>query len=463
MLRNAASFRDPSGQVYETETWVYRTITAAYAEEWVFLKSCGLLETARNIGLGSFEEVSPEELPTGLPADAIHVLRSPRLPFISCPYEWCFSQLKAAALLTLDLHLLALEHGCILKDASAYNVQFFEAKPLFIDLLSFERWSEGQPWQAYGQFCRHFLAPLALMCRRDCRCGLLSSRWIDGIPLDLANSLLPASSWLSLGLAMHIRLHDSMQRKHGDGRQAAAKVRQMRMSLQKMKDVAQSLKETVLSLKLPTQNTEWGDYYNDTNYTPTARIAKEEAVSRLVAEHPGRLALDLGANTGEFSRLLAPYFALVLSTDYDHTAVEKQWLSPPPKNVLPLVLDLANPSPSIGWACGERLSIIERCKADMVIALALCHHLRFTFGIPFTQMAECFRSLLQKGGYLMVEFVPREDSQVQRLLAGRDDVFDDYEEGEFLAAFCKYGLQLVESIPIEESVRTIHLFACAPI
>ena len=167
MLRNAASFRDPSGQVYETETWVYRTITAVYAEEWTYLKSCGLLETARNIGLGSFEEVSPEELPTGLPADAIHVLRSPRLPFISCPYEWCFSQLKAAALLTLDLHLLALEHGCILKDASAYNVQFFEAKPLFIDLLSFERWSEGQPWQAYGQFCRHFLAPLALMCRRD--------------------------------------------------------------------------------------------------------------------------------------------------------------------------------------------------------------------------------------------------------------------------------------------------------
>lgn len=457
MLRNSASFRDPSGHVYEDENVVYRSITSAYAGEWEHLRACGLLDAARERGLIAFEEVP--DRPEGMGEGAVHVLRSPRLPFVSYPYEWCFGQLKQAALLTLDLHLLALDYGCILKDASAYNVQFDQGKPLFIDLLSFERWQEGQPWQAYGQFCSHFLAPLALMCKRDCRFGLLSRQWIDGLPLDLAADLLPRRTRLSPGLAMHIHLHASMQRKHADGRQAAARVKEMRMSLQKMKDVAQSLRDTVLSLKLPAQNTEWGDYYNDTNYTPTARRAKEELVTRMAAQHPGRLAVDLGANTGEFSRLLAPCFTQVLASDYDHTAVEKHWTSGPLVNVLPLLQDLANPSPAIGWACGERLSFPQRCAADMIMALALCHHLRFTFGIPFPKMAEFFRSLLRDGGHALVEFVPRDDSQVRRLLANRDDVFADYTQETFLHDFQAQGLQLVESAPIPESGRVLHLFA----
>lgn len=459
MQRNAASFRDPSGHVYEGDDAVYRSITSAYAGEWAHLKACGLPDAALSRGLIPFEETAG--MAQGLGEDVVHVLRSPRLSFISYPYEWCFGQWKQAALLTLDLHLLALEYGCILKDATAYNVQFEQGKPLFIDLLSFERWQEGQPWQAYGQFCSHFLAPLALMSKRDCRLGLLSRQWVDGIPLDLAADLLPRRTRLVPGLAMHIHLHASMQRRHADGRQAAAKVKGMRMSLQRMKDVAQSLRDAVLALKLPAQQTEWGDYYNDTNYTPAARRAKEEIVRRMAAEHPGRLAVDLGANTGEFSRLLAPGFSQVLACDYDHAAVEKHWTTGPLVNVLPLLQDLANPSPAIGWACGERLSFPQRCAADMIMALALCHHLRFTFGIPFRNMAEFFRSLLRDGGHALVEFVPRDDSQVQRLLARRDDVFADYTQERFLKDFAAQGLQCVESCPLPESGRVLHLFVRA--
>ncbi len=457
--RNSGSFRDPSGHVYEGEHEVFRTITHSYLAEWQHLEACGLLEKALKSGLIPFRELQAEEWPESLAQDATiaRVLSSPKLPFVSWPCEWSFSQLQDAALLTLDMHLLALEHGCILKDASAYNVQFLEGKPVFIDLLSFERWQEGQPWQAYGQFCSHFLAPLALMSKRDLRLGLLSRQWLDGIPLDLAGKLLPAQTRFHPGLALHLHLHASMRQKHGDAREAAAKVRKTHMTIGQLRDVAESLRRLVASMRIRQQSSEWGDYRADTNYSPTAREAKVRAV-RDFASSGGRLALDLGANTGEFSALLAPHFDLVLATDYDALAVERHYRQQHPTNVLPLVLDIAQPTPAYGWQCRERPSFGERCQADLVMALALCHHLLFTFGIPFTNMAECFAELLRPEGYAIVEFVPREDSQVIRLLAARDDIFADYDRDHFIAAFLKSGFALLDSISLPESLREIMLF-----
>ncbi len=459
MLRNPGSFRDSSGYVYEEDDYVYRTILPPYDKEWEYLKTCGLLDAAQKRGLCGFEELPPDAWPAVLRGKTAYLLRSPRLPFISYPYEWCFSQLQAAALLTLDLQLLALEYECILKDASAYNIQFSQGKAVFIDLLSFERWQVGQPWLAYGQFCAHFLAPLALMRLRDVRCGLLLRQWLDGIPLDLASRLLPLRSLLSPGLAMHLHLHAAMRKRHGDSRRSAEKVRTMRMSIQQMRDVALSLRRAVSGLRPPARRTEWGDYYSDTNYTNTARCAKENAVRRIAASHPGRLALDLGANTGEFSRLLAPHFEHVLASDMDHTAVERHWRALPFPNVQPLLLDVSSPSPSTGWACEERFSFSRRCGADFVTALALCHHLRFTYNIPFGHMARWFAALLREHGALLVEFIPQADSQVQRLLAGRDNPFQDYTESEFIQAFREAGFSLEENIDIPDSSRRLFCFS----
>ncbi len=458
MQVNKASFRDPSGQVFVGDKTIFRSVMPVYADEWTFLTSCGLLPKAQILGLVSFETVPHAHWPACIPCHAVQVLRSPKVPFVSYPYEWCFSQLKAAALLTLDLHLLALEHGCILKDASAYNIQFNGGKPVFIDLLSFERWQIGQPWQAYGQFCRHFLAPLALMSYKDVRLGQILRQWVDGVPLDLASALLPFRSRLSLGLQLHLHMHARMQKKHGAQGASAQKARLMKMSLQKMLDVGQSLKDTVLGLRLPTQDTEWGDYYNDTNYTPKARQAKEDLVAKMAATCSGDVAIDLGGNAGDFTRLVSGYFKLVLACDNDHTAVERHWHSQPCDNVFPMVLDLANPSPAIGWACQERESIMERCKADFVMALALCHHLRFTCGIPFPQLALFFRRLVRDGGFALLEFVPKEDSQVQRMLTRRDDVFGDYTEESFCRTFQNEGFILQQRYSIVESKRSLFLF-----
>lgn len=460
MQANCGSFRDPSGQVFVGETEVLRTIRSPYKNDWEHIKKSRLLEEAQKSGFISFQQLPKDKWPAeivGNDAAMEEILISPRLPFISLPCEWSFSQLKQAALLTIDLHLLALNHGCILKDASAYNVQFLGLKPIFIDLLSFERWKEGQPWQAYGQYCSHFVAPLALMAKTDLRLGLLSELWMDGIPLDLAAKLLPAASRLNPGLAMHIHLHSSMRARHSDGRESAEKIRKSQMGIQQLKDVAASLRNLVSSLKLKNVTTEWGDYYSDTNYTETARQSKMDIVAKLGSKK-GRLALDLGANKGDFSRHLAPNYELVLATDYDALAVERNVLNEKLENILPLVLDIARPTPGYGWECKERPSFIDRCKADLLMALALVHHLRFTAGIPFSKMAQGFAQLLIPGGHAIVEFVPKEDSQVTRLLAARDDIFDDYTRENFIKAFEENGFKMLSFLPVAESLREIFLF-----
>lgn len=460
MRRIPASFRDPDGTVYDDGLHIWRAISESYKEEWSAAEATGLFDAVRDM-LVPWQEVPPDESPLAknqaLYGRVWKTLRVRRVPFISYPYEWCFSSLKDAALLTLSLHKQVLKHGFILKDASAYNIQFVDGEPVFIDLLSFERWKEGQAWQAYGQFCRHFLAPLALMARRDLRMGLLTRQWIDGIPLDLAASLLPWQSRFSPSLAMHIHMHAGMQKRYADARKSSAKVSSVRLDKTRMLDVADSLESAIRALTPPAQKTEWGNYYSDTNYSPTARAAKENAV-RAAAVCGGGLALDLGANTGEFSRLLTPHFSTVLATDFDPLAVELHYASSPGPGLQPLLLDATNPSPGTGWGGQERESFEQRCDADYLQALALCHHLFFTFGIPFSLMASWFKKLLKPNGRILAEFVPKEDSQVRRLLANRDDVFPHYSEDEFVNAFLQENFIEEERTALPETCRTLHLF-----
>lgn len=463
MRANPASFRDPSGHVYDNGASVIRTINGPYAADWEYIKKCGLLDKASSAGLlPEFKEIPvPSELAA---TGACAALEVERVPFISYPYEWCFAQLKDAALLTLRLQKLAITHDCILKDASAYNVQFAGGKPVFIDLLSFEKWDGCKPWEAYRQFCQHFLAPLALEAWMDLRCGLLSRQWIDGIPLDLACSLMPLRARASLGLGMHLFLHSRMQQKHADARDSGAKAKQVRLSPQKMLDLAESLEQTVKALKPAKNRTEWEDYYQDTNYTDAAMADKGACTGRIAEEHCRRagssLAIDLGANDGYFSKILAAHFSTVVAADVDPAAVGAHYAAIAGHgNILPLVQDLTSPSPDLGWALRERESFPARAKADMVIALALCHHLHFTGGIPFEQIAAFFAELLTAGGTLLVEFVPAEDSQVRRLLAARDISLAHYNLENFVSAFKGAGLAETGRHRVAESDRTMLAFS----
>ena len=449
----AGSFRDPSGQVYEDNGKILRTITESYRPHFekaeAFLK-----KLAQKRLLLPFEEVTPL-------SGAWKTIEVERLPFVSYPYEWSYDQLKSAALLTLDLQKLALKRGLILKDASAYNVQFIGAKPIFIDHLSFEEWKEGMPWSAYKQFCTHFLTPLALIAHVDLHGELFSKLWIDGIPLETAAAMLPTHKRLNPGLHFHLFMHARMQTKHADDTQAAGKMTGARITIQYLLNLADSLKRLILSkaMRLPAAKTEWGDYYSHTNYTEAAADAKYEVVAGLAEKYASdALAIDLGANTGRYTQAIAKHFAYTIAADIDPLAVNRHYLqlrqSETDAGILPLLIDLANPSPGIGFANTERSAFKDRCSAGFIMALALIHHLRMGAGIPLAMIAEFFSTLFAAKGILVLEFVPKEDSQVQKLLATREDIYEDYTLEACQGIFAKW-FDCEAVIPVEGTGRSM--------
>jgi hypothetical protein len=391
------------------------------------------------------------------PADAevaLKVIQPDRVPFISYPYEWSFSQLKAAALATLSIQKRALQADMSLKDASAYNIQFVRGKPTLIDSLSFELYNEGQPWVAYRQFCQHFLAPLALMALKDIRLSQLLRVYIDGIPLDLAHELLPGKTQLNFGLLTHIHLHASAQKRYSG---EEVKTRGTGMSRQAMVGLVESLESTITKLDWTPHGTEWGNYYDITNYSDAAFEHKKQLVREWTERVRPSLVWDLGANTGVFSRVASAVSGTyVVSFDIDPAAVEqnyRQVKTDKTGNLLPLLLDLTNPSPAIGWANRERDSFNKRGPADLVLALAVIHHLAISNNVPLSQLVDFFA---ETGKWLIIEFVPKSDSQVQKLFVSRRDIFPDYTREGFETAF-KAKFNIHAAVEIQEAQRVLYL------
>jgi hypothetical protein len=448
--RNPGSFRDPSGFIFTADGALYRQVNRCYCADYDHLVSSGLAATLMDRGL----LIRHEEVPRPTPAaDGYKWLRPEQVPFISYPYEWSFSQLRDAALLTLRVQSAALKHGMSLKDASAYNVQFLRGKPILIDTLSFERYAEGRPWEAYRQFCQHFLAPLALMAYRDVRLGQLFRVFIDGVPLDLATTLLPLRTRVKPSLAVHLHLHARLQKSYA-GRRAATTTHAS-VSAAEFRHLLQTLATAVRDLRWTAAGTEWADYYSDTNYSDTALEEKSRIVGQVLDRLRPATVWDLGANTGRFSRLASTRGITSVAFDLDAAAVEKNYcecVSQGDAHLLPLVLDLSNPSPNLGWASSERLSIQSRGPADLVLALALMHHLAIGNNVPFWKIAEFLSGICED---LLIEFVPKGDSQVQRLLASRRDLFDDYTQPAFERAFERH-FSTVTMSPIAGTSRILY-------
>ena len=429
---------------------VYRQVNHTYKEHYDHFIESGLYDALVERGLliphveASVESVSSE---------AYKVLRPERVPFISYPYEWCFSQWKDAALTTLEIQQTAFEFGMSLKDASAFNIQFVAGRPLLIDTLSLEKYREGTPWIAYRQYCEHFLAPLALMARRDIRLGQLFKNYVDGLPLDLASRLLPSSTWLRPALLIHIHLHAKSQRKYATkkrGRTAAKISRRGYLGL------LDSQKSATLAQNYKLKASDWTEYYSDNNYTDKAADHKKALVRDFIREVKPRTTWDLGANDGTFSRMAGDQGSLTISIDADLASVEANYQRcrrENRSNVLPLCVDLTNPTPALGWAGEERMTLLTRGKPDLVLALALIHHLAIGNNTPLERIAEF---LAQIGNCLVVEFVPKEDSQLQRILAFRDDVFDRYTQEDFEEVFRRF-FSVLRREAIPESARILYL------
>jgi ribosomal protein L11 methylase PrmA len=384
--------------------------------------------------------------------DAYKILEPEVIPFISYPFEWSFTQLKQAALTTLQIQKQALDYGMSLKDCSAYNIQFNKGKPILIDTLSFEKVPEGQPWVAYRQFCQHFLAPLALMSFVDVRLNQLLRVHLDGIPLDLASSLLPFRTHFRFSLLSHVHLHAKSQRHFADKR-----VETRPMSQRAFLGLIDNLESGIRALNWKVPDTAWSDYYGSTNYDEVALQHKKQIVSEILdrLNPQPRNLWDLGANNGLFSRLASERKIQTIAFDMDASCVERNYSECLQRNethLLPLLLDLTNPSPDLGWENQERSSFLRRGPAEAVLALALIHHLAIANNVTLCQVAQFFARLSKT---LIIEFVPKSDSQVQRLLSTREDIFPDYTQECFEAEFCRH-FTIRMATKIQRTERTIY-------
>jgi ribosomal protein L11 methylase PrmA len=451
-MQDPASYRDPSGVVFKRDGVVYRQINRVFADDWARFQSSGLCSELTKARLLIPHDEAPDVAPVDDRAD--RVIKPLQLDFVSYPYEWSFTQLKDAALTTLEIQERALHAGMSLKDASAFNMQFVDGRPVLIDSLSFTAAVPGEPWVAYRQFCQHFLAPLALMAYRDVRCGLLLQQFGDGIPLDLATSLLPGRTRLRPGLGAHLHLHARAQQKPGKGSGSGAS--RARVSDLGRMALLDSLRRTVEGLRWKPEGTQWSGYTAHTSYSPAAAEAKAKLVGEMLGRVQSERVWDIGANTGTYSAIAAAGGRRVIAFDSDAGAVEQLYLrvrAGEMRGVLPLVLDIANPSPASGWALQERRSLIDRGPAPVVMALALIHHLAIARNVPLDKVSALLAGI---GTELLIEFVPKEDPQTQTLLEARDDIFPDYTLDGFRAAFSEH-FRVLEEAQISDSQRTLFL------
>ena len=446
-----ASFRDPSGFLFRQNDIIYRQVNLVYKDYYDHLMNSGFYQALVDDNfLIPHEEVG---IKPPIPELAYKIIKPEPIFFISYPYEWCFSQLRDTALTTLKIQRKALDFGMSLKDSSAYNIQFKNGRPIFIDTLSFGKYREGEPWVAYRQFCQHFLAPLALMSYKDIRLSQLLGIHIDGLPLDLASCLLPWHTRLRFPLLSHIHLHARSQKHFAD---KPVNVKQRRMSHYAFLGILNSLESAVKKLKWQPGGTEWADYYQDTNYSPQAFEHKKTIVANFLNRVSPATVWDLGGNVGIFSRLAGDRGIPTISFDVDPAAVEKNYLDCVARgdtNILPLVIDLTNPSPGIGWENKERMSLKERGPADAVLALALVHHLAISNNVPLSRIAGFLSEISH---WLIIEFIPKTDSQIQRLLATREDIFPDYTRKAFEQEFGRY-FTIEDSASISGSQRRLYL------
>jgi hypothetical protein len=429
---NPSSFRDPSGFIFTKEGELYRQVNAVFKEDFDLFISSGCYEKLVQQKWLIQHEVINQNL-TGT-ADYYLTLKPALVPFISYPYEWPFEMLKDAALLTLHILRESIAHGLILKDATPYNIQWYNNGLIFIDSLSFEKYDETIPWVAYRQFCECFLSPLLLMYYKKQPLQPLQLAWPDGIPLRITKSLLPFRSKFSLHTYLHIHLHAGMAQRKKNTVQKTA-----RFSKQKMLNLISSLETLVHSLKLAPQKSTWSAYYTEAAQRNDYLTTKKEIIQAwLSSTSTIQRAIDLGANDGEFSKLLAANSITVVATDFDPYCINNlyQYIkNGSQEGIQPLIIDLSNPSPANGVNNTERASFLNRARTDLVLALALIHHLAIGKNIPLPNIATLFAGMSHQ---LIIEFVPGTDEKIQLMLAGRKDIFDHYTQAYFEEAFGEY-------------------------
>lgn len=432
---DAGSFRDRDGRVFFSDGRVFRALSASALETWDAVEKSAFFPALVEGGkiVASRRSTEGAALAAGLGGDWAGCLEHDRIPLVAYPYEWSFAMLRDAALLQLELVERGLKEGFASKDATPFNFLFRGCRPVFIDVASFERWKPGDPWVGYGQFCRLFLFPLLLAAYRDLPFQRLLRGSLEGIEVRDCSRIL--SSWrdrLRPGVFRDVYLQAALQtRTEGSDVSLRSELRSAGFAKELILANVRRLKKIVAGLRWDRARSEWSDYAEDNSYDDAGRQAKERFVEGVVEGLRPQIVWDVGANTGHYSRLAARHAAWVVSMDGDPLAVDRHYRrlrEKGPENVLPMVVDLADPSPGLGWRHRERKPLDERQRPDVVLALALLHHLVITANVPLPEVLDWLRSL---DAVLVVELVGEDDPQVHRLMRNKGGAAHEYGRAAF--------------------------------
>jgi ribosomal protein L11 methylase PrmA len=461
--RVPGSFRDPSGYVYETKDSIWRSINSGALEAFEELRNRGVYRKLFETGhLIDFELINPDHFPGGLPKgprgeSAACIVRHPRAPFFSYPYEWTFSQLKDAALAHLDLQVAALDLGAALSDATPYNMQFFEGRMLHVDVLSMKPYREGELWAGYNQFCRLFLFPLLIESWKGVAFQPLLRGALNGIKIGDAARILPVRKlWLSLNGLLHVTLHARQERRYSTDRQGRAPPTRA-MPKPNYRALLTELRSWINGLQSTRRRTFWRDYAKECRYGEADRAVKHAFVSNFAREHKIRTMWDLGGNSGEFSVTAIESgvsHAVVMDSDLDALEAAYDRARNEVPEMHPVVMSCNDPSPAMGWNQAERAGLCERATADAILALALVHHLAIGCNIPLGEIAAWMVGLAPRG---IVEFVPKDDPMVVEMTRLREDIFHDYDENNFLSMLSR-NARIIATQRLETGRRLLIAF-----
>ncbi len=455
---DTGSFRDRGGRVYHFQGRVFRGLSESALECYRKLQDLLFFQLLVESGnLVATREISQQDnpLPEEVSAQWAGFVEHDVVPVISYPYEWTFSMLKTAALLQLHLVECAISNGYTLKDATPYNIQFVCRKPVFIDIPSFEPLQQGEPWSGYRQFCEMFLFPLMLQAYKGCNFQPFMRAAIDGVNVQTAASLFSFRDRFRKGVLSHVWLQSKLDRRYGGSSEnVRSDLKTAGFNRELILVNVRKLQKLVSNLAWKAVGSEWGDYTEFHNYSEDDHERKEDFIRAVIeAEHP-LTVWDIGCNTGQFSRITAESCRQVVATDIDHVAVERLYLDKnTAQNILPLVQNVADPSPSWGWRNRERSDLQSRSKPDLVLCLALIHHVVITANIPLAEFIDWLASLTDK---LVIEYVGRSDDKVQTLLRNKEDKYQDYSR-ESLQANLKRHFGIRQQQDVNQGDRTLYL------
>ncbi len=455
------SFRDPAGGVVTQSGRVFRYLTRSAGDDVRALLDAGWYKQL--VAEGDVVDGRPLQVAEAPEVYALDpaitlVVEHSRIGFVSYAYEWPFAMLKDAAAHQLELTLKAFANGYIVKDATPFNVQFEGTRAVFIDVPSFERYEPGSGWRAYAQFCRMFLNPLFLQAYG----GLAFHPWlrssIDGIDTDTVRRLLPFRAKLRPSVFIDVVLQSMLNHRFSGNDKALTSASKRKISDDVVRALLNRMVKTIDNIERPKASSAWLDYTTTkTHYTSAADAFKENVVRTTLAAARPNVVWDLGCNTGQFSMIAAESTGLVLAVDSDEASVDALYrrVKTTHTNILPVVMDLLNPSPDQGWAQSERRGFASRGTADWALALALVHHLAISGNVPFGRLVDWFASITRCA---IIEFVPKSDPMVQRLLITRKDVYPNYTQAHFESALAT-RFRIIDRAAVPDSGRILYTVA----